>query len=555
MATTIAQAVSAICLRAGLTADQFDVTALESITQPLRAMAISQVTSARQVLDMLASAYFFEAVASDKIYFRPRGGAPVKTLSYQDLGMYNAGQDMPGPLVLTDGNELELPAQIALTYHNIDGDYQTDTQYTDRLLSSMQSTSTLSLPLGLTASEAKAMADAMLIDSVVSLLTTTLHLGLAHSELEPTDVVIATGDDGSTYRLRLVKREDTGGVSAFEAVLDDASVLTQAGITDGATASQSVVLPVADTVWLLLDIGPLRDDDDAPGYYAAVSGGGSSAWRAAGVYDSPDDTTYDLRLSLSSQAVIGEATTALAVWQGGNVWDDVSTVTVEVDGQLASATAAEVIARRSTNAALLGNELLQFRTATLVSPGVYTLSGLLRGRRGTESAMAGHAIGDRFVLLGTAGVRFMALQVAQLGVLRYVKAVTAGQLLSAVTAKTITPLGGTLKPLAPVLASADRSASDTVLHWYRRTRLSTRITGPLPWSNRLGEAAEAYEVDVYADGTYTTLKRTLAATDSQVTYPAADQTTDFGAPQSTLYIEIFQISATVGRGTGLRATV
>jgi len=273
------------------------------------------------------------------------------------------------------------------------------------------------------------------------------------------------------------------------------------------------------------------------------------------VYDSPDDTTYDLRLSLSSQAVIGEATTALAVWQGGNVWDDVSTVTVEVDGQLASATAAEVIARRSTNAALLGNELLQFRTATLVSPGVYTLSGLLRGRRGTESAMAGHAIGDRFVLLGTAGVRFMALQVAQLGVLRYVKAVTAGQLLSAVTAKTITPLGGTLKPLAPVLASADRSASDTVLHWYRRTRLSTRITGPLPWSNRLGEAAEAYEVDVYADGTYTTLKRTLAATDSQVTYPAADQTTDFGAPQSTLYIEIFQISATVGRGTGLRATV
>jgi len=200
MATTIAQAVSAICLRAGLTADQFDVTALESITQPLRAMAISQVTSARQVLDMLASAYFFEAVASDKIYFRPRGGAPVKTLSYQDLGMYNAGQDMPGPLVLTDGNELELPAQIALTYHNIDGDYQTDTQYSDRLLSSMQSTSTLSLPLGLTASEAKAMADAMLIDSVVSLLTTTLHLGLAHSELEPTDVVIATGDDGSTYR-------------------------------------------------------------------------------------------------------------------------------------------------------------------------------------------------------------------------------------------------------------------------------------------------------------------------------------------------------------------
>lgn len=552
---TLTDTVSGICLRAGLTADQFDVTALASITQPVRAMAISQVSTARQVLDMLASAFFFEAVASDKLYFVPRGGAPVRTLAFDDLGWYSDGQTPPDPLALVDANELELPAQVALTYNAIESDYQTDTQYSDRLLSSMKSTNALTLPLGLTAAEAKKIADAMLADSVVGLLSTKISLGLEHADLEGTDVVLATGADGSTYRVRLLKRSDSGGVSDFDVVLDDASVLTQAGVTDGGTASQTIVQSLAATTLALLDIPLLRDADDAPGYLLAVSGGGASNWRSAGIYDSTDATTYTLQRTVDSQAVIGSATSVLANWTGGNVWDDVSTVTVQVDGELSSATSAAVIARRDVNAALIGDELVQYRAATLVSAGVYTLSGFLRGRRGTEWAMAGHLTSEQFVALGTSGMRFMRLQASELGGLRYVKAVTAGQLLSAVTAQTITPLGVSLKPLAPVLASADRSGSDTVLAWYRRSRLSSRITGPLAWSHPLGEASESYEIDVYADGTYASIVRTISASDTQVTYTAADQTTDFGSPPATLYLDIYQISATVGRGTALRAAV
>jgi hypothetical protein len=40
------------------------------------------------------------------------------------------------------------------------------------------------------------------------------------------------------------------------------------------------------------------------------------------------------------------------------------------------------------NAAVLGDEILYFRDATLESDGTYTLRGLLRGRRGSEYAMA-----------------------------------------------------------------------------------------------------------------------------------------------------------------------
>ena len=39
-----------------------------------------------------------------------------------------------------------------------------------------------------------------------------------------------------------------------------------------------------------------------------------------------------------------------------------------------------------------------------LSEGVYTLTTLLRGRRGTEVFTGGHAVGDLFVLLGGDGV-------------------------------------------------------------------------------------------------------------------------------------------------------
>src|ERR1017187_5583378 len=113
----------------------------------------------RSVLELLMSAYFFELVVSDKIYFRPRGGASAVTIPYLDLGA-TKGTDSPEPLALLQSNELEIPAQVALTYINIDNDYQPDTQYSDRLISAMAgSVAAVQIAIGLSPDEAKAVAD------------------------------------------------------------------------------------------------------------------------------------------------------------------------------------------------------------------------------------------------------------------------------------------------------------------------------------------------------------------------------------------------------------
>jgi hypothetical protein len=54
---------------------------------------------------------------------------------------------------------------------------------------------------------------------------------------------------------------------------------------------------------------------------------------------------------------------------------------------------------RGANAAVVGNEFLQFQTATLGGPGQYVLGGLLRGRLGTDDAVGSHVAGERFALL------------------------------------------------------------------------------------------------------------------------------------------------------------
>jgi hypothetical protein len=137
---TIQTVVERLCSRAGLASTQYDASGLAAIARPVRSMAISQTTPVRQVLETLASVYFFGNATSDKLYFRPRGGSSVATIPYAALGA-GEGEGQDEPLQLKLRNELEVPAQIALTYSNVDGDFNVATEYSDRLLSGQSSTS------------------------------------------------------------------------------------------------------------------------------------------------------------------------------------------------------------------------------------------------------------------------------------------------------------------------------------------------------------------------------------------------------------------------------
>ena len=547
---TVQAAVTSLCLRAGLSAAQFDTSALSAITTPVRAMAISQVSTVRGALETLAACYFFEAVLRDKIYFVPRAGAAVATLLYTDIGWSLNGAQSLDPLPLQLGNELELPARVPLTFWNVNADYQTDTQWSDRQLSGQVNTSAVQVPLGFTETEGKQIADARLTDMLGSLLTTSIGVNTSWTRLEPTDVILVTGADGSVYRMRITRRAEADGIITLDLVLDDASAFTQLGLTVGGTASQTVVVALPNTTLVLLDIPILRDVDDHAGLYVAVTGSNTS-WHSAGLFQSLDNTSYTLNTTLSSQAVMGTCTSTLGDWTGGNIFDGAATLNVNVGaGALASYTTDDVLTGIAP-AYLVGSEIVFARTATLVSTGIYTLSNFLRGRRGTEWASTGHLAGERFVALTTSGLRVITLEAADLGRLRYYKTASAGQQLSAVTAQSITPAGVGLECFSPVDARVDRSASDHLISWKRRTRLSTRLVGALSINAPLGEVSESYQVDIFASSAAATagtpVLRTIAATTATCTYTSAQRATD-GTGSTVIYMRVYQMSANVGRG-------
>lgn len=553
--------VSRLCLRAGLLASQFDVTDLATASKDVRAMAISQICTTRSVIEMLAATYFFDATVSDKIYFRLRGSSSQATVVYTDLAASFGDSTEVEPLSFKRSNELEVPAQIALTYFNVDDDYQLDTQLSDRLLTAMESISSNQVPLGFTAPEAKATVDTLIMDAARGVITTSISLLGTHCRLEPTDVITVTGDDGSTFRIRLVKKVDNFPVLGFEAVLDHASVITAAGTTSTDYTGSSVVNAPADTSMVLMDTPIFRDADDDQGHYVAMRGTTPGVpWAGGTLLKSRDDIEYEKVAVVAESAILGVTTTALGDWVGPRVFDEMNSVVVDIgSGNVLSSSTRDTVLNSSTvNAMLVGSEIIQFITATMSESGVYTPTRLLRGCRGTEWAQTGHVAGESCVLLRTAGLRRVTMDNLELGVSRFYKGVTLGRALSSVSSATaFTNNAVGLKPFALFNIRGDRDlvTGDINFTWQRRSRLSVREIGALGINVPLGEESESYELDSYTNSAFTTVGRTFAVTSAGVAYTSSQLATDVRSVQDLMYVKVYQISDTVGRGYALQAII
>jgi hypothetical protein len=203
------------------------------------------------------------------------------------------------------------------------------------------------------------------------------------------------------------------------------------------------------------------------------------------------------------------------------------------------------------NLLLVGQEVVQFADAEQLGASEWRLSKLLRGRRGTEWAMATHQVGDVVLVLDPAALtRTSSLDEVGLG--RFYRAVSIGSDPSLPAVVAFTNEAASLKPYAPVHLQGSRNGGgDLTITWVRRTRYSGewRDLVDVP----LNEASEAYEVDVL-DGAGEVL-RTLTSTSPSVVYAAADQTADFGTPQGAVDVAAYQVSVAVGRGFAGRATL
>jgi hypothetical protein len=470
------------------------------------------------------------------------------TVNAVDCLPQKAGNQMV-PYILTRQEDLVLPQRQEVHFLNRLQRYETNVQAAQRSTQDATDTATMRLSLVLSESHARAIAQTLLADRWAERSSLTLQLPMAYAALEPGDVIGLT-DGTATHRIRVNKVQiGHPGVVRIKGVIDAAQTW-DGYIAPTIGSDGTLVLPSPVTRLEVLDIPALPVDTQDALILRFAACGVSDGWTGSTlvrVMPSGDD---EILLTITKAATIGSAVNALAS-ASSQVFDELNTVDVALLGTTTLANASELSVLGGANVAVLGDEVIQFKNATQVSAGVYRLSGLLRGRLGTEAAIAGHVVGERFVLLDDA-VTPLTIPVSNIAQGWTIRAVSNGDSLSTGPQSTFTIAANGLKPLNPVMPLAIRNSisGDVTLSWVRRARIDSGLRDFVDVP--LMEQSELYDV-VVMNGS--AVARSWRVSSPTVVYSSADQISDFGSAPSSLSIIISQISGLIGPGNALVATI
>lgn len=558
--TSLAEIVRDVCLRCGLTDDQIDVS---DLGEAVDGYAITRVMSGRDAISPLRSFGFFDCVESAGVLKWPtRGKAAVAELTEDDLAAHVSDGGRPSAVEIVRAQEVELPRRLRVHYIQANNNYEPGEQGASRLAAGAEEFQDIELAVSMGDSKAAQVAEILLYTLWVERNVYKFYLSRRNMELEPADA-ITLPVEGRQERVRLTEIDfSIPGLMACTAVRDDdgqyVSYAIGAPNANSGTGGASMLIP-GTAALKLLDIPMLADGDDDPGYYAGVYASGGNAWGGAALYRSADSgAIYDLVATIVDEVTHGTLDAALPtgpttiIDEGSELLVTLSKDTFELES------VGEPSLFAGYNAAAIGAddrwEIIQFRDAEFVSGTTWRLTGLLRGRKGTEWAIGLSQLGDDFVLLDSALVR-VPLNASGIGAEYLHKVVLDGSALAVATAVAFTPQAVALEPYSVINITGTRDlAGDLTIEWDRRGRIGNELMSgtEIP----LSEESESYVIDVLDGNSPSTVLRTLTSSTPSVVYVEADQVADFGSPvPGAVTVIVYQVSATVGRGYPSEATV
>lgn len=565
--------VKDIASRVGLPNADLDTTGIDSLTVP--GYLIGRQTSARAAIIPLAQTFFFDGVESDdQLKFIARGGASVRTILQRDLAALSDQNDI---IKVSRGQEVELPERFSLVYLDKDKDYNQNAHHAKRIQEpspAMRSDNELGIdfPGALSATFAKQSVEKALYMAWTERNNYQIKLPWSHLDLDAGDVVTILLDNGISFRGR-VAQADAGANLEIEMTLigEDSNQFVSTVLGDSGSGVPAQSVRSSNYVFTkIMDMPLLRDADEVAGrasnpLYAAMGSSQSGSFLAGTLLKSEDNQVYDDVQFFVSEMNWGNTLNVLGDPAGPHaLWgpDETNTLTVRLnagEADMATITDAQLLNYGNPAAILKTNgeiEIIQYRDVTANADGTFTLSYLLRGRRGTDTMATGHGRGEIFVMLVPGDLEKVILTLGERNQLRYYKSVGAGQLIENGELQTLTSLHRALMPYKPAQVKAAPGTSNSIdFSWVRRTRVGGELQdgfGVVP----ISEDSEEYELDIY-DGPGGSIVRSVTGLSTPAyNYSSANQTTDgFTPPLSSVTIRIYQISAQVGRGFSKEETL
>lgn len=526
-----------------LSAADVDVSALTKVVRGYRHSG----GSIRAALEPLAAAFQFDVITSGYgLKCVPRGQSSIATIPYEDLGATTSSTPSD-VLKLSREMDSQLPAKITIKYLDAVREYDIAEQSSVRINTEAVNESTTELALVMSADEAAGLAETLRERGWLERMSFEFTLPQAYLYLEPSDVITVTTEDAD-YQLIINEIETTqDGRLEVKAVPNAASIFNpNATGGEGKEPGGTIGVP-GPSLFVPLDIPVVNEELQNRLGFVGVMTGYTDGWPGGVLYRSPDagQTWVDIQ-GWAAKCTIGTAAEALAQ-HAGYLIDQTEIPVSIISGELVSVTREQMISGANYCAYGVDGrwEIVRFQDAELQADGSYLVSNWVRGDRGTEWATGLHQQGDWLILLDDPDNLFITMATESLTLERLYRAITQRDTIDSGEDVTFAYRGVNLEPLSAIDASGERDGSGNLaVEFTRRSRLTsswwtTGVTAPV------GEFAEAYEIDVL-DGA--NVVRTITAAAPLFVYSAADQTTDFGSPQSDILFRIYQLSDVVGRG-------
>lgn len=495
----------------------------------------------RSVLGQLSLAYLFEMVDTGGVLrFVPRSASSVKVIDINDLGVDEfSANSMPVPWTAKRVNGINLPKSVSITYNSPDLDHNKFTQTASYVTFDEGQEISLSVPFSLKHDQAQKIAELSLIQSHLESHSYTFSTTYKHIDLEPGDIV-----DAPMGLVRITSvEEQKEGVLFFTAV-DAGSVESLLG-----SDNQVVVPPALTNVptvigysqGLFIDPPNLSPADQTIRMMVAVHGYDAPGWPGAQIYLSENGgSSYEPIATTYRESTVGLVASAVpaADW---HCWDETTVITVQVKtNTLLSCSKLDVL--NGKNWCMIGKEVIGFRSATLISPKTYQLSGLLRGRQGTEQQVDKHVANELFVVLDDSIVK-IPFDAADRGTTKKYKIVTIGSSVDKATAQDVQMFSTNTIPWAVYNGKCVKSGNDFIVSWEESVRYDNQIRDLTTQQHDPNWGG--YGIYIYNGST---IIKTYTTTSTSWTYTNTMQVEDFGSVRSSLKVGVAQLDTKYGAG-------
>jgi len=284
---------------------------------------------------------------------------------------------------------------LALRYYDEDRDYQPSIQ---RAIGSRPNGReiVIDLPAAMSAEGARKLANANAQRARWQNEKVVWHIGELDPQVGPGSIV-RIPDMNGYWRIESWEWFDRGIELGLERLAPEVGAIIP---SDSGTLNAPVDLAAPPTILLAIEVPPDGSSDASNPVMFAAASASNSGWRGAALFVEQGANLTEIGVTGAQRAVLGTLASALA-GSASTLFEPTAALQIDIPAEDLFFESTDLTGlAMGSNRLLLGGEVVQFMSAEPISALRWKLSGLLRGRAGTEvAAEIGHVIGETAVLL------------------------------------------------------------------------------------------------------------------------------------------------------------